>query len=374
MKIRSGTKIAVGFLALAAILYFGYQKATESMIMGEKFAPVTPGTVNIVGIDPGAGYRIVVANSIAQLVQGSTDFEGQEGESEGATSGAIKKRLPIKELIQTLQGNREALGRFIMIINDIREDDTWPTIRVVWKAEDLRKAFEGDAALRAKLERDINMKLDGTPLATLNFVALENGIMVDYPVPIQVNQGGRVQEMIGRVQQPYKPRLLKTVEKQYENKNVDRAMQAGTYAIEAEKALSGDAVREKVQLALEQIISPDNAKALAETPERVLRHATVVVNEGHITEAGYDQYASPDGKPLFNLRISLNDEGRRRLWQYSMHRIGTHVLLVNEGVAIAAARIQHQLAQGQLTISHLDDEVLLREAVKSLNKESVAQR
>jgi hypothetical protein len=374
MKIRSGTKIAIGFVVLIAALYVGYLKITEWMIMGEKFDPVTPGRVNIVGIAPGAGYRIVVANSIAQLVQTSSEFGGNESDEGGATEGAIKKRLPIKELIQTLQGNQEALGRFIGILNDIKEDDTWPTVRVVWKAEDIQKALDGDEALEAKLVQDLNMKLDGTPLSTLRPTSLENGIMVDYPVPVRIERGGKTETLVGRIQAPYKPRMMRTVEKSYEDKNVDRAMQAGYYALEAGKVLRGEAAKENVRQSLESMISEQAAKEQADAPERILKFATVVVNDGHIEKAAYDKYDGPDGKPIFNLTIDLNDEGRKRLWQYSMNRIGTQLLLVAEGVAIAAPRIQHQLAQGELTITRMRDEVIVKEAVDLLNKPRVAKR
>jgi hypothetical protein len=105
MKIRSSTKIAVGFVVLVVGGYFGRQIITDQMIMNEKFSPIAPGRVNLVGIDAGAGYRIITANFMAQLVEASGDFDSKDSDSGGATEGAIKKRVPIKELLQTLQGN-----------------------------------------------------------------------------------------------------------------------------------------------------------------------------------------------------------------------------------------------------------------------------
>src|SRR5512144_2906444 len=120
MKIRSSTKIAIGLAAIVFVGFVGYNLITGYLADQAKFPPVTPGRINFVGIDPGSGYRIIVANNIAQLVQASDEFHATETEGGGAEEGAIKKRLPIKELIQSLQGNEEALGRFIMILNEIR--------------------------------------------------------------------------------------------------------------------------------------------------------------------------------------------------------------------------------------------------------------
>jgi preprotein translocase subunit SecD len=73
---------------------------------------------------------------------------------------------------------------------------------------------------------------------------------------------------------------------------------------------------------------------------------------------------------LHDLTINMTEEGRRRLWQYSKSRVGTQLLLIADGIAIAAPRIQHELAQGNLTITQMRDEVLLRDATDMLNKKS----
>lgn len=370
MKLRSSTKIFIGFAALLGGGYFAYQAITYQMIMTTNFQPIKPGNVNIVGLDAGAGYRIVVANQIAQLVQSSGGFGSSETSEGGATEGAIKKRLPIKELLQTLQGNTEALGKLIMSLNDIREDDTWPTIRVVWRAEDLKKAIAGDPKLHAKLVSDLNIELDGKPLATLRPSSLENGIMVDSPVAVKVNVSGKLVSMVGRVQEPYKPRLMKAIEKALSDKNVTNTMMMGYYAEYAEKDFKSASQRENVANTLLDIISDKKARERAEAPERVLRNANVVVNESFISKAGYETYDTNDGKKAFNLNVELNDEGRKRLWKFSKTRVGSQLLLVANGVAIAAPKIQHELAQGDLTITQMHDEVLVRDAVDMINDKS----
>ena len=371
MKIRSSTKIGIGFVLLAALAVSGYKFAMDQAVRNEHFDPPVPGKVNLVGIDPGAGYRILVANQMAQLVQSSSDFEGKESDAGGTTEGAIKKRIPIKEMLGVLQGNEEAAGAFIMRMNDMSEAE-FPPMAPVWKAEDLRKALEGKGPLRDKLVRDLNVELDGTPLSKLRIASLENGIVVETPVELHVSIQGKPSVVVGRVQEAYRPRLIRAVEIRYADKaDLTREMQAGYYQEEAQKVLEG-AGKENVKASLEGLISEAQRQRRAESAERVIRSATVVVNESHITGAEQHEYDSPDGK-RYDLTIRMTDEGRRRLWKHSHDRVGTQLLLITDGIAIAAPRIGHELSQGELTITQMRDRVLVDDAVQILN-ESAGKR
>lgn len=368
MRVRKSTQIAVGFGVFVALAYGGYMVITDRMIMGERFSPIAPGEVNLVGVDTGAGYQVIVANQIAQLVQVQGGFGGEASESGGVTEGAIKKRVPIREMLNALRGDEKALADFVMIMNDIREDDSWPTVEVVWKAEDIRRALDGDAALAKKLVRDLNVNLDGTPLPSLRFEALENGILVDFPVPVQVNILGSSKLLIARVRLPYKPRLLRAVEAQYaDNASIDRSARAGFYRAEAQLAMEKPENREDVRRSLLDRISESNTRKLADAPERLLSNARVVVNADMITGAGYDAYDTTKGTQ-YKMTVSLNDEGRRRLWQYSKKRVGDQLLLTVRGIAIAAPRIQHELAQGSLTINQMEHQGLVKDAVERINR------
>lgn len=370
-KLRSSTKILIGSVLVVGIGYLGWHFGTSWMIERTKFDAVVPSKVNIVGIDPGAGYRIIVANQIAQLVETSGGFGGQETGDAGATSGSIKKRIPIREMLGSLRGDPKSVGAFVAIMNNIREDDTWPADqdRIYWKAEDIAKAVKGDPTLSAKLVRDLNMKLDGTPLPELRFSALENGIMLDIPVKLSVNIQGKLTSVVGRMVMPYKPRLMLEVEKSYKEKaGLTRQDQANYYELAAKRVIEDPKLKEDIAKSLTDTTSERHIKELAEAPEQVLKSAFVVVNENYIHNASYNKYDGPDGKPLFNLSVSLNDEGRRRLWQFSKHRVGDQLLLVADGVAIAAPRIQHELATSELAISQMPDEILVQQAVDMINK------
>jgi hypothetical protein len=365
--LRSSTKIVVGFVALAALMYFGYQLYAKQTVASLHFDPVVPGEVNLVGIDPGAGYQIIVANDIAQLVEASTNFEGDSAASgNGPESGAIKKRLPIKEMLGVLRGDPKDLGDFVAIMNDLRENEKWPTVYIVWQAEDIQKALAGDKTLEAKLVRDLNVKLDGTPLAQLRPSALENGIIIDFPVSLHVNMQGQQKEVVGRIRQPYKPTVLKIVEEQIADKQVTPEMMAGYYGEAAKDLMSHPEKRENVRTSLENFISKANADRLREAPERILQNATVVANEHQIKRATTQTYDAGN-KKLTDLTIELTDEGRQRLWKYSVDKVGSDLLLIVQGVAVAAPRIERALTEQELTIKRMPDPVLAQDTADRLN-------
>jgi hypothetical protein len=366
----ASTKIAVGFVVLVAIIFGGYHFATGWMIGGKKFEPIEPGRVTLLGVAPGSGYRIIVANQIAQLVEvGDGGFAAPGGGDAGPTEGAIKKRLPMREMLQSLRGDEEALGRFLMILNEMGEGrgDYSPNAPV-WKAEDLRKALDGDAEYEARLVKDLNVHLDGSPREEISKFSLENGILIDAPVPVRVLLGDEERTMIGRVKMPYRPQFIQRVEAQYREKFATDAMIAGHYVEEARRVLDDPNLKEDVRRTIESRIDEKYLARLAGPAEHILQRAHVIVNDSLIESATTRKTEGPDGKPLIDLRVRLTEEGRQRLWQYSRNRIGTQLLLVVDGVAIAAPRVEHQLAQRDVTITQLPDPILVEDAVNIMNK------
>ncbi len=366
---RSSTSIAIGFVALVLVIYKGSQLYSEHALANEHFDPVIPGNVNIVGIDPGAGYQIIVANQMAQLVQASGGFGGTESDSGGATEGAIKKRIPMKELLEVVHGDSKAVGPFVMNLNGMSENENWPPVRVIWTSEELTKAFSGDAKLKSKLESDLNVRLDGTPLPTLRVTSLQSGIILDYPVTVKISVDGQLRSVTGRIQEPYKPAFCQDVEAQYKDKQVTTESILGYYATEAAKVKTNPKLTDNVVKVIKSHIDPANSRQLAEAAERVLKSAVVVINEKYITSASHRGYDTARGT-MYDLTIDLNDEGRRRLWKYSHDKVGSHLLLVTDGIPIAAPIIRHELSQGELTITQMEDEGLVKDAEASLNGKS----
>lgn len=361
------TWMALGTIALAVAGYYGKEALSSAMLAKEHFDPVAPGRVNLVGITPGAGYRIIVANDVAQLVETQGGFGGKETGNEGATEGSIKKRVPMRELLGVLRGDDKSLGPFVMIMNNLQEKEDWAPIRVDWTKDQLEKAIGGDPKLKAKLEHDLNVRLDGTPIVPLNRNSLENGIFVHAPIELTVNIDGKPKVVRGETVEPYKPNFIKAVEGKYADKaNVDNNMIAGYYADEANNLREKPGSKENVAESLRRMYSPETMRSRLETPRRMLKNAQVVLNESYVEDAGYKSYKTPDGHTISDLTMHLNDEGRRRLWKFSKDRVGSQILLIADDVAIAAPRIEHELALSEFTIRQMPDEVLVREAIESI--------
>lgn len=365
---RSSTKIAVAFAALVGGGYFGYGLVSGYLVERMQFDPIKPGNVNIVGVDTSKGYYIVVANQIAQLVRGEVgNFQGPEHD-ESASSDSEKKRVPIRELLQSLQGDEKALGKLVMSMNDMSDRD-FPAYPRLWKAEDIHKAIDSDPELRSKLERDLNVRLDGTPLESVSLSAIEEGIIIDSPVEVDLQLGAKRQKLVGRVQQQYSPRFCLSVwDTVAEKPNLTEAVIAGTYRSEAQKLFDKPETKENVKESLLARIADSRLQQLASVPERILDSAQVIVNDGLIERAEYESYKSNDGKPMFNMVLYLTDEGRKRLWQFSKRNPNAQLLVTWEGIAIAAPRIKGELALSKVTVSQLADEGLVRDTVDSINQ------
>ena len=368
MKIRSSTKIFLGFVAVVGGGYFGWQAFAGYSVDGIKFDPVKPAKVNIVGISADSGYRILVANQAAQLIRGNPgNFGPSSSGDEDASDATEKKRVPIKEMLQALQGDAEALGQVVAVMNEMQETADWPSERIIWQEADIRKALAGDPALKSKLEKAINVGLDGSPLKQISMTAHENGIMIQANVPVKVQVGAETKELVGPILVPYRCQISKSIERQLKEKAYDLNTVAGYYALEAQKVADGTAKKEDVKANLERIIDPATNAELARPAEQVLKSATVVVTDGLIKKASFRSYEER-GEKLNDLTIELTDEGRKRLWQYSRRRVGSQLLLIVDGVAIAAPRIRHELAQGELQITQMPDKVLVQDAVDAINK------
>jgi hypothetical protein len=361
----ASTKLVVVTGLIVAVLYFVWNFGTSAWILGKHFAEIAPGRVSLIGIRNTGNFKIVVANQLAQLVEAKegalSNDEGGASDTGGETEGAIKKRIPVKEMLLALQGDEAALSQFVSKLNDFDPNESWPTVRVVWKAEDLRKALDGDPALLKKLVNDLNVKLDGSPLPYFTISALENGIVVDTPVKVKVMVGAEERTMTARIQRPFTSNFARAVTKDLEKKvELSNDEARGYY----EQHASGK--KQDIKAALEALIDPSGLADAVQRAENVLGSAEVVINEKFVKKASYE--AAPiGGQKLFNILVEVNEEGRERLLQYSKKHPGAQLLLVSDGVAIAAPRIRHDLWTSDFEISQMPDEVLVQDAVNSIN-------
>ncbi|MBI5708411.1 MAG: hypothetical protein HZC36_15620 [Armatimonadetes bacterium] len=370
MKVRAPVKILVGFLIVVGAVYYG-KDLYANISLRKEYPPIAPGTVNLLGVDTRAGYHIVVANRVAQLVMGSSgQFAAPEQREENSEDGT-KKRVPIRELLGSLSGDLKALSAFVMKLNDIKEEDFSP-VAVVWTMEDLERAMAGDKALQTKLETDLNVKLDGTPLSVVNPNALEAGILIDMPVEIALNEKGKAagKKLVARLREPYQPRFTQLVHKHYEEKTQTREMVLGYYREEAQRILNGEERPEDIASSLKGRYAAGRRSGYAEAPERILNSVEVIVNDSLMGESQVTKAVNDSGKPLFNLNIDLKGDGRNRLWKYSRGKVGTQLLLVWNGVAVAAPAIEHELSGGQVTITQMEDEEIVNQVAKAIKSSS----
>lgn len=369
MKIRASTKIFIGFLVLVGLVFGGKALWARIALGDAHFEPLKPQLVNLIGVDTRAGYHIVVANRIAQMVLGSRgDFEQGDNYDPGAED-EVKKRVPIRELLASLNGDEQALSTLVMRLNDFKDEEI-ETQAPVWRAEDLEKALGGDKEFESRLIADLNCRIDGTPLDVLRVDALESGIIIDMPVPVTVKPaaGGKAMVLTARVREPYRTRFADRVFQRYKEKSkVTAELVQGYYREEAQAILDNPASREDVSASIRQRIEQKRARQFAELPEKILNSIEVIINGSQMQSARLEKREVSEGRPYYDLHIDLNDEGRDRLWKYSQGRVGTQLLLVWRGVAVAAPRIDHELAERQVTITQLEDEGIAEMTAEAIN-------
>ncbi len=381
IKLRASVKILIGFVGVSGGLYYGYRIVTDKMVFGRTYTEIKPGNVTLFGVDAGSGYRIVVANQAAQLVQGGKQ-DLDVGQIERVDEGETSKKIPMKQMMEILQGNEKDLGRFIMNLNNIKEGgQNWPTNAPEWNSEDIEKALNGDTALAKKLEFDLNTKLDGTPLDSVRLTSLLNGIIIKLPVPVKVMIAGEQKTLIGRVLEPYRTAFTIDVEDQFKEKNATDDMVLGFYKEESRKLKVDPNQKENVGKALRARIDKKRGEEYRSAPEMILSKARIILNEDLVEKADYEEYDSSDGTKLYKINLHLTNDGRYRLWRYSKllredrYRIWEfykwkdrgQLLFVVNGTAIAAPWVEHELSSRTVSITRLQDLELVKEAVDTIN-------
>lgn len=365
MKVRSSTKFVVSTLAVAGAVFFGWKAYSNYVVGSYKPTPIQPGRVNLVAVLPAAGYRIIVSNGIAHLVEvrkedlDSPDWSSSDADAEETRNAA---RLPIRDMLKALQGDAKAMGVLAMSVNKLSEDALPPGAEV-WAAERIQRALDTPGPDRTALESTLHVTLDGTPLETLQISRLMDGIVVESPVPVRVRVGGEERTVTGYVREPYMAGLATAVENRLREKfNPTRETLVGIYREEARKLLAPDARREDVRRSLETRISPQRLAGFAAAPERILANTQVVINEAHLAGSSFKAREAADGSKSYDLTLRLSPDGRMRLWKYSHDNPGFQLLLTVDGVAIAAPRISTELVEPQVTLTQVRSETLVQDA------------
>jgi hypothetical protein len=372
VKIRTDQKIAVGGVLFLVAGYYGWQLFAASQVDQINFPQLRPAKVNLIGIDAGKGYKIIVSNEVAQLVQVAVSEEGFETGKMDENEQEIEKgpKVPLREMLESMAGSEESLGVLVTKLNpnlNAMAQDL-PAVQVVWDAADIQKATNGDAVLRDKLEKDLNMKLDGTPLEEIRPSSIANGIVVRAYIPIEVRVDGKLTIMKAPILMPFKARFITQVYAAYSNIfNPSKDMILGRYMEKKSELQPGNKEDLKRSL-LDRIDEKALAERYADKPTRVLANARVVATDLHFTNATAVEATGAGGKRVSDIRINLTDEGRKRLWQYSRRYKNQQLLFMQDnGVAIAAPRIRQELADGEITIRQVQNVGLAKDAVDLIN-------
>ena len=387
MKIRPAVKVSLIALVSLVAVWFTWTRVVEYRIGGYTLKNVTPGRINIIAIAPEAGYKIIVANQVAKLVEvEGTDLEGEWTDPSSEVL-ANAPRLPLLELLLTLQGDEEALGGLIERLNGIHESDL-PTRHVIWSASDIQSALSGDQELEARLVSNLNVDLDGIPIGSIDMDAILDGIVIELPIQMDIQIGGKTRKMTGIVRVPYRPKFCRDYEARIRQK-FDRTESylIGQYREEVDEYLDSNDL-ESVRYSLESRIESDRREFLKRKPYQVLRNTQVLVNESHVLSASFDTYAAGKNTWLNNISIELTDEGRMQLWKYShdnkkpdridnfwnlfrrkgQSRKGFQLLFIVDAIAIAAPEITSDLAERKILIKGVPSKELVENAVKLLNE------
>lgn len=362
---KPSLKVGLFCAGVAALIYGGYWAYSEASLANFEATPIKPGTVTFVALNLEGRYAVRVANSTAQLVQlppGSQKFEAPRDKTEEQA-----RRIPIRELLESLQGNVQSLVYLTAVLNNIDLDSIQPGM-VHWSEEDLSAALAGDKKLRAKLEQDLNVELDGTPLEQIRMSSILNGVVVDVKVPIKVSVGGDLQTLVATIPIQYRPRFAKVVADEFNKRfNPPREFIIGNYKSKADEVLSGKTSREDVVSSLRAITDEQFKQKLAEQPEQLLSRARVLINDSHVVGAESFEGKDDKGKDVISMRIDLTQEGRKRLWKYSRERKGFALLVVVDGVAIAAPRITTELNESSVNLTGLREKRLVDDSLRVID-------
>jgi len=370
VKLRGSHIIAIAAVVTTAAAYFGWQVYAGQTIDAKSFPELKPAKFTIVGVSLDRGYKILISNRIAQLVQvvGSDELEIDNTSTTG-NEGARKLRVPLDEMLKSLQGDEVALGKLVTKMNDQLRTVEITGSEVVWEASDVVKAIEGDAELKKRLVRDLNVDLEGNPTTEIRPEALLNGIVIRAFVPVNVRVEGKEVTLKAPIMLPYRPRFCADVTKGYEEElQPTQEMIRGHYVTQAQRLSANPNEREDVVTALKNRTDEAKlARLYAEGPTNLLKKAHVIITEDFIESATIKEVEAPDRRKLFDLALNLTPEGRDRMWQYSRKKDQRQLLVVHNGVAIAAPVISHELAQASINITQVPERSLAQGAVDFLN-------
>ncbi len=368
MKINGSWKFILTALAVLGLITLGMRTYSWLSLRNFELTPTKAKEVNLVAIQPGKGFRVIVANRIAQLGEVEETEDGRGGFGGGDVQNAQNlRRIPVRELLGSLNTDPKDAGYLIERMNELNGPDD-PVSEYQWQEEDLVKALDGDPVLRRKLEIDLQCTLDGAPIDSFSPSRIYSGISIVTKVPIKVLTGDSMVTVQALVRQPYKSRLAGVVEKELNERfNLTQDQMLNAYLTKgAETPIQENSVAN----ALRSRISPNRKQDLASKPERIVGSAMVLANTEHFLSASTRSYKAGNNRDeLTDLTLKMTDEGRKRLWKYSQDKVksGFQLMFVVDGVAVAAPRITTELAESEIKITQMPDRPLAESSAEKIN-------
>jgi hypothetical protein len=363
MRIRPSTKIAIGFVTILAVGFGGSRLYTQVRLSGVKLEPISSENFCLVAISEEARVKILAVNRMVQVVEASDDFKAGGSDSGGSDSGSIKARVPMKELLGILDGDSSGITGLLYKLSKKENSEEPSEEAPIWSPADAAKAIAGDSVLKAKLENDLGIGLDGKLRTKLNRIAFYHGIRLQVPVTFDVpNASGK--PVTGFNIMPFKSKAMSTLYKELESKFLDAEALDRYYAdfVKKNEGVSKEDPSSLIKDIFEKGEAGEGyAKAL-----NILKHSIVITNLKMVEKASFEEVKS-EKETSYDLKIQLTDEGAARLWKFSAEHPNTKIIVVSKKIPIAAATVGTQLNSKELVIKQIADRTLIREAVELVN-------
>jgi len=373
LKYRNGIKLAIGFGLIAGLAFAGCRMYTLYVILPKHYPRLTPGKVNLIGIRL-SRERLVVSNGAVRLeLGGDREFGSDQPQTEDDTSdepiGSSKSgSVPMYAIIGALQMRPQDGSDLVSALAGLDSAEI-PPKDLVWTAEDVRKALAGDPVLKPRLEDDLCQALDGGLLPRFRVSRIRSGIFIQLMVPIQVPSEGKPKTLLAPVVVPFSTELTARIRsnRQIQNKyQPSAATWRGVYEEEAANLQKG--AHQSPAEQLKKVVDEKSIEAMGEPAGRLLSRIEVLSTEEQITSGTVETSPKPNSSGTYStIRLSLTEEGRNRLWQYTFRHPGCQLLFVYDGVAIAAPFVESEMKYSTVAITNVTDEVTAREAVEWIN-------
>lgn len=368
-KLNPSLKLALLVGGLMGGAFLGYEAYVRTTVDAKVFAPLEPDEVTLLAVDRKSGYRVIVANQMAQLAMPQSGQTGDEYDETTEADASNLKRLPIREYVSALKGDSAGMSVLTERMNNLDAQDRLPTTKVIWSRADIRRALGGDTFLANKLRKDLNVELDGTPLEGFRLDAIENGIVVPVPFKVTFTTGGSTRTVTGELQEGFVSNFANAVQARYSGEpDVTAQKIAAYYTEEARNILNGKNKKQDVRQALESLIADDSHQSWAKGPASLLTATNVLLNSKLLSGVTTDVEKLDSGKEFLNIHLQLTPEGRTRLWQFSRRNENFQLLLIVNGIAIAAPVVREELSGSTVTISHVPNEDFIRETIPTIQR------